>query len=324
MSARDLYVTYATWKDVAEENGYATYHVSIGTNNLNAITGNRDFIFIAQVDASNYSDWNTNFSSASTSKSSIDDAVAHVVGITTKAAPRTRDGRIIMLPSTIGDEDDVQFTGSGDDVTNGTRFGGTVFAQNVTSQGTNTYEWQFIERVDVSGGGVHCHGGNVNDYLHYEIYAPETAATETAGDFDKYNLGGPYNMFVPANPGEGAWDIDLEETYNANVSFLKVVPVPANGSGFFDYDCCDNTISVNYAGTGNANLFDFQITLTRIINRFCIMGEECNQTFIVPASYGAKRLAAQYKHKVIIYASDASPNIDIAWWLFLGRGCTQP
>ena len=326
MPARDLYVTYATWKDIAQddENGYSVYHVSVGTNNLTAITGNRDFIFITQVDASSYSDWNTNFSSVSTSKSSVDDAIACIVGLTTKATPRTRDGRPIWLPSTIGDEDDVAFTGAADDVENGTRLGGDLFSDNITTQGNNVYEFQFIERIDVSGGGVHCHGGTVNDYLHYEIYAPATAADNSSGDFDKYNLGGEYNMFIPANPGEGAWDIDLEETYNENVSFLKIVPVPANGTGYFDYNCCDHDIAVNYTGTGNCNLFDFPITLTRIINKFCIMGDDCQHQFLVPASYGAKRLAAQYKHKVTIYASESSPNISIMWWLFLGRGCTQP
>lgn len=238
--------------------------------------------------------------------------------------PTTRDGRPIMLPSTIGDNEDVQFTGSGDDITNGTRFEGTKFHANVTTQGESSYEWQFMEWVDINGGGVNAHACVRSDYIHYQIYSPATASTVESGDFDKHNLGGPYNMYIPATPGQGAYSIDLEETLNSNVGFTKAVPVPANGTGYFDYDMDANTLTVDYAGTGDYNLFDFSIILTRIVNYFPLMGDVDKNSFVVPASYGAKRLLPHFKHKMIINVSAASPDIDLIWWLFLGRAFTQP
>ena len=242
----------------------------------------------------------------------------------TTRIPTTSDGRQIFLPSTIGDDEDVQFTGRGDDVDNGDRFEGTKFWTTVTASGEVSIEWQFIEWVDLNGGGIHYHGANIGDYVHYEVYSVTTSGTNNpgAGDYNKYNLGGPYNMFIPAVPGTGDWDLDLESTLNENVSITTVVPVPADGAGYFDWDEDTGAVTVNTDGTGNYHLFDFPITLTRIINHFPLMGD-CQDSFIVPASYGAKKLLPHYKHRITIYHGDES-NLDVCWWLFLGRNSTQP
>lgn len=239
--------------------------------------------------------------------------------------PRTSDGRMIMLPSTMADKLEVQFTGCGDDITNGLRNGGTDFKQSISSAGSYDISFQFMENVDIAGGGVIHTGGNLGDYIHYGISAPATAGTENtgAGAFDKYNIGGPYNMFVPNGTGTGNWDVDLEETLNANVSFTKAVPVPASGGdGFFDYNRDTGSLTLNATQTGGYNLFDFEILMARFINKVWLIGAH-HHDLIVPASYGAKKLLPQWVHKVTINRVGEG-TLDVGWYIFIGRASSQP
>lgn len=245
----------------------------------------------------------------------------------TKVPPTTRDGRQIVLPSTIGDSEEVTFSCVGDDIVNGNRLVGQDLKTSISSAGDSTVTWQYMEWVDVNGGTVRYTDANDGDYVHYDIYAPATDGTsnEGAGKYDKYNLGGPYNMFVPNDTHTGDWDLDLNELHNSNVSFRKVVPVPANDNGYFDWDADTYAVTLNAAGTGKYNIFDFEIHLTRIVNKnwlIPVSGLVVDE-FTVPASYGAKRLLPNYQHKFKC-TRVGTGTLKLWWRIFMGRDTTTP
>jgi hypothetical protein len=230
-----------------------------------------------------------------------------------------------MLPSTIGDVEEVQFASAGDDITNGVRCGGNHLHLKTTTQGLTTVEWQFMEWVSVSGGRVKHYNATFGDNFSYEIIAPATVGTSNPGSgwFDKINLGSSCNIYVPNPTQTGDWDLNLTEKINVNVDITKVVPVPAAAKdGYFDWDQDTYEVTLNTAGKGGYYLFDFDITLTRIINVHHIIGDGiCD--FIVPASYGAKMLLPHYIHKLILDKYDNVTELTLLWELFLGRLATS-
>lgn len=112
------------------------------------------------------------------------------------------------------------------------------------------------------GGRIIWQGADLDDYLTAFLKAPATShAVNTAGDFNKYAVGGGISMFTPAAPGTGAWSLSTTEKHTGT-QVLKCVPVPSStGTGFFDYDSATNTLTVNATMTGGYNLFDTDLTL---------------------------------------------------------------
>lgn len=314
-----LEISYNVWKSISQNNNYINYHVIRGSNSVNIVTGNRDYVFYSRANNSDYTDWNTNFGSTSSAEISLDDATAKVVGLSTKATPKSSDGRQIFMPSVVSDDLDVCFSSCGDDVTNGVKLCGTRLQLQQTDSGTNTFEWQYITKIYINGGNVVYNNAIYGDYIKYEIYAPATVGTQNvgAGAYDKYSLGGGANMFIPNGTTEGDWDLNLTEKLNSNVDFTKVVPIPASDNdGYFDYDEDTELVTLNATGTGNSNLFDFDFKLIEFINDVGIMGTRY-QSF-TPGSYGAKKLQPHYKHKVSLYRSDTG-TVSIVWNIFIGR-----
>lgn len=243
-----------------------------------------------------------------------------------KKTPSTTDGRQIILPSTMGDAQEVQFPGSGDDITNGARLGGTDFKCTLTSTGSTTVEFQFMEWISIGGGSARYTGALIGDYLHYDAYAPATAGTSNpgAGAYDKYNLGGPCNLYIPNGTTTGDWDLNLTEKHNANVVFTKVVPVPAsNKDGWFDWDSDTYAVTLNANQKGGYNLFDFEIHLTRIIHKGWMLGDGMDE-YIVPSGYGSKVLLPHYTHKVTVNKASDTGTLDVVWTVFVGRKTTTP
>lgn len=246
--------------------------------------------------------------------------------VITDSEPRTKDGRRIHLMSAIGEDQEVQFCGQGDDVTNGIRLGGQDFKTTVLSAGDTTVTWQYLEWVSVCGGSVWYLDANDGDYIHYDIYAPATTGTENvgAGAYDKYDLGGGYCMYIPNAADEGDWDLDLDETYNENVVFKKVVPVPMS-NGFFDWDQETYAVTLNADGQGRYNIFDFPIHLTRIIHKEWLIPASAAMTsnFTEAGFYGAKQLLPNYEHKVSIHRVGTG-DLKLWWRIFKGRRITTP
>lgn len=322
-----LEVSYATWKQLATANlCCVTYHFNGGNNRVTAYSGSRLMIYITEVHPADYGDWSTTFSATSTEVATHVDGLARVFGLNVKPEPVTRDGRRIIAPSTIGDAQEVQFTGSGDDIASGQRLMGADFRKLFTNVELSYAEWQYMEWVEIGGGRVDYYNAVDRDFYHYDIYAPATVGTPNAGQgaFLKYNLGGPCNIYVPHPTGNGDWDIDLDETLNPYVNFSKGVPVPAIGNdGYFDW-CPENyCLCVNAEGAGAYNLFDFEIALTRIVNKHWMYGSD-KDDFVVPASYAAKRLLPHYIHRITVNRTTDAATMYIYWEILLGRATTTP
>jgi hypothetical protein len=217
------------------------------------------------------------------------------------------------------------YLGVGDDVTAGTRFGGTEFCISRESTGDGTKEWQFMEWVYLAGGTVWRKNAVCNDWVRYELLAPASPATQNVGSgaYGKLAIGGGINMFVnPVAPGADGpdWDLNLAETLNANVGFSKVVPVPSpTSSGFFDWDPDTETVTYNATGEGLFNLFDAEISLGKFVDRLQVAGD--GDLDLRVSAVKPKRLLAHWKHKLTLHNSTDKTGaaIEVAWNLFLSR-----
>ena len=182
--------------------------------------------------------------------------------------PKTEDARDIIVINCIPLGYTIYPTGQGDNITNGTYGDGDkILLTDVTPGTTDKATLQFLSHWFGIGGRVIWESASVLDEMNAMLVAPATTgAVEQAGDYDKYALGGGANMFIPATPGAGAWDIDLTAKLT-NTDILKCTPVPAAGNtGYFDYNSATNVLTVNSGGAGGYNLYDFDVNLFRFAN----------------------------------------------------------
>jgi len=248
--------------------------------------------------------------------------------------PQTSDGKAIFIPVLFRGDLHSMYMGFGDDVTDGERFTGQQLAVSIdkTAGGETTVEWQYIDYIYLAGGIMTCKNAVVGDYANYCIGAPATAGTNNVGTgaYGKYAIGGGISMYVPAGFGGTAadWDLDLDETLNANVDFTKVVPVPAPhtlvgneevGTGFFDWDPDTGEVTFNADGTGHYNLFDTELKLTSFA-RFVLLGDTTYD--MRTPSQKPKRLLPQWKSRVVIYNStdrSSGDKLEVAWNIHYAR-----
>jgi len=248
--------------------------------------------------------------------------------------PQTSDGKAIFIPVMFRGDLHSLYMGFGDDITNGVRFYGPELAVSIAevAEQETTVEWQYMEYTYLAGGIMTCQHAVIGDYANYCIGAPASPATSNpgSGDYGKLAVGGGINLFVPAGYGgtNPDWDLDLEETLNANVGFTKVVPVPAPraeveghdvGTGFFDWDEETEEVTFNSDGTGDYNLFDSDIKLVQFA-RFVLLGDTTYD--MRTPSQKPKKLLPHWKSRVVIYnktdRSSGDP-LNVAWNLHLAR-----
>ena len=196
----------------------------------------------------------------------------------------TGDGRIIQAGNRIPAGFTVYPTGVGDALqASGYRLGNVLkFDAN-----NKTKRLQFLNHWYGIGGRIIWNGADLSDSMSAFLRAPATGGINQAGDFNKYNLGGSFNMFVPTTPTEGAWDLNLSEVHTGT-TVLKCVPVPVAGNtGFFDYDSDTNILTVNYEQKGGYNLYDFEATLFCFAaNIFGLNGDGKESSLEVPDLVG--------------------------------------
>lgn len=249
------------------------------------------------------------------------------MGFDFRKPPMTKDGRVINMPSIFGNALDIYFGGRGDDITNNSRLRGPRLDLKQTGDGTNSLTWQYCKRIWVAGGTLIYSGAVFGDWIRYDIFAPATAGTSNpgAGEFDKYEIVAESGLYtyIPNATHEGDWDVSLTARCNANVEFSKAVPIPTSG-GFFDYDYDSDggNLTLNTAQTGNTTLFDFDFDLIEIVNDVGILGNR-SLPFSLPASWGAKALQPQWKHKVTIN-HEGSGDLETTWHLVPGRDGARP
>lgn len=222
-------------------------------------------------------------------------------------APCSSDGKPIVLASLLPKDAAVNFTGAGDDVANGARFNGIKLQIQSNGVEDKTLEFQYIEWVYIIRGLVRWEGAVFGDEISAETYAPATVGISNpgAGAYNKVALGPGRNLYVPAAPGTfGNWDLNLLEKFNAKVGFTKVVPVPTySNNGFFDWDEDTELVTVNAAGKGGFNLFDFDLRVNRYMNCVQLIGagwEEFSSAMASP-----KKILAHWKTRLILHNSTA-------------------
>jgi hypothetical protein len=246
--------------------------------------------------------------------------------------PQTSDGKAIFIPVLFRGDLHSMYLGFGDDITAGTRFDGQILAKKITTTpGDVTVTWQYREWVYIAGGIMTVKAGEVGDYAEYRIIAPATVPTSApgVGAYGKYSLGS-YNMIVPAGAlgTDPDWNLDLDETLNANVAFTKAVPVPAPtvvvggsevGTGFFDWDSETEEVTLNAQGTGGFHMFDAEVPLATFA-RFVLLGS--NTFDMRTPSQKPKRLLPHWQHKVKIHnATDRTSGdpLELAWNIHYAR-----
>lgn len=179
-------------------------------------------------------------------------------------APSTTDNRRLNAVNRIPPGYTVCNTGRGDDISTGSYGTGPRL---ILDANTPSVDFQMLGHWYGIGGRVIWESASLDDHCAAMLMAPATTGlTQTTGDFNKVNLGGPYNVIVPAAPGTGAWSMDLTAKH-ASTQILKAVPVPVAGNlGFFDYDSTANVLTPNYTQKGGYNLYDFDVNLFRFCN----------------------------------------------------------
>lgn len=189
---------------------------------------------------------------------SLSEGIDHLKNYQQKTVT-TEDNRLMIAENRIPAGYTLYIAGESDDISAGTHGGGDKLIFNSS---TTQVDFRQLDHFYVIGARCIWEGCDLTNYFDAKMVAPATTgATETTGDFNKYNLGGSLNMFIPTAAGTGSWDMDITATYT-NTEILKCTPVPVSGNnGYFDYNSDTNVLSVNSGGTGGYNLYDFDADL---------------------------------------------------------------
>jgi len=232
--------------------------------------------------------------------------------------PRFSDGKPHYVPDIFPSGMVSNYTGVSDDVSNGVKFAGTEFSKAYVMGGSDSIEFQFIEWSYLAGGMVFYDGGKPGDKVSFSIYAPATVGTSNpgAGNYLKYEIAPNTHVYIPYP--NGGWDLDLSEKLNGNVTFTKVVPVPApgNNTGWFDWDPDTETVSINVTGKGGYNLIDQPISLATFVSKIPLIGNG-EVPLVIPA-VKPMRVLAHWIHKVVI-VNNSDKALDVGWILYLGK-----
>ena len=252
--------------------------------------------------------------------------------------PRTSGGIPIMhLDSPVAEGDtpvvasntwpishSVVWCGEGDDVANGVVGDGADFRVEVTEVGDVSVESQFIHLVRLGGGHVYWKNCEYGDHASQLIYAPATpniVSNPGSGAYGKLQVAAGVNMIVaPGTPGADGpdWDVDLTEKLNANVDFIRAVPIPASdGNGFFTYDPATDSLTYT-PGEGTHNLFDAEIGLAKFIRKLWLVGDGCAPLTVydnIPAV-----ILPQWKSRVVVHRESATgSNRQLVWSMLVSR-----
>ena len=234
---------------------------------------------------------------------------------------RTADGKLYVSPDMWPLGTLTNFTGAADDVTNGV-VGVDSLAFESTVIEDKVKEFQFVLTSYLAGGHLQYSGAVFGDWIDFTSVVPATVGVSNpgAGNYNKVQVGAGANVFVPAVPGSGNWDLDLTAKENANVTFTKVRPVPAPGmNGYFDHNTDTGAVVLNATGHGAYHMCDYEVVLARFITRVSIMGSD-HFPLTVPAVRPILILP-HWLHRVTVHNSTAKTLHLVA---MLYRGLVNP
>jgi len=237
-----------------------------------------------------------------------------------RRAPVGEDNRPYYAPNMFPSGHLTQFTGIYDDVENGVESGGDLIGISSSETEEASQTIRFIRQFYLGGGAAVWKGAVFGDWVSLALFGPATAGTsnEGAGVYDKYPIGAGMNMYIPNATQTGDWDLNLSEKLNENVSFTKVVPIPATAQdGFFNYDKSTGVVTLNPTQTGKYNLFDFKVPLHVFVNKVVLVGDSV-ELFTVPAIKPYLCLP-HWEIKLTVYNSTAK-SLELGATLYRGVG----
>ena len=131
-------------------------------------------------------------------------AIVQIVG---DECPTAADGKRIFIPDVFIEGDTMQWAGCGDHTTNG-RLAGPSIGMSSESEGDESVEVQYNDRIRIVGGDYSVVAAEIGDYVKLEVIAPKTTATPNGTNEGNCNL-----VAIP-NLGFSAWD--SQTAYVAN------------------------------------------------------------------------------------------------------------
>jgi hypothetical protein len=242
---------------------------------------------------------------------SVSDAmVLGQLAMGTLIKPKTPDGKLQVSPDIFPGGVSLYVVGAGD--SGGTVGSGNAFQSTSESGGDTVVEFGFRDWVYMAGGGLMCSGALLGDYICYDLYAPANpavAAPSNDGNCNKVDLGGGFNMIVPA-AGDGAFNID----------FSAAVPVPAeNNDGYWDWSEPDSglgAVSPSMPAHGKYNIFEPQLPLGTFVKKLPLLGTQ-TVDITIPA-LKPKKVLPHWKHKITI-TNSGHTGLKVAWYLMTAR-----
>jgi len=211
-------------------------------------------------------------------------------------------------------------TSRSDNITNGTHGDGSQLKFSVTNKNIT---FEMLDDYFMLGGRAVWEEASIADEISASLYAPATIGlTETAGDFDKVNIAGPYNLIKPVAAGTGAWDLDLEATLNANVMTLGACPVPnKDKTGWFDYDTENIVLTANMNQLGEYDLYDFDVQLHKFCNGCFGRATDGAETVLETADIIGKRLLRNWQLRFSLSTDSETTQLGIVMNICVRHNC---
>lgn len=183
---------------------------------------------------------------------------------------RTTDGKPVQLQNQFPEDVLMYLAGAGD-APGGDRGAGPLFNLSSDTGGNVNLDFTFNDWVYLLGGMLGVEGGELGDWIGYQIYAAATPVTPNpgAGNCNLVDPGvGSTILIVPAVGGD--YDVDL-----GNAFLVPAEDADGDPNGYYEWDFPDEgkgTISPGTPGASHYNLFTIQIDLVTYVARQPFLG----------------------------------------------------
>lgn len=308
---RRLEVHYPTWEDVLNANHAWIVYEQVDGEARTVRAGNMDYLYVAHVT----SEHRTAYDAFDNSRivvpvASEDEAIARLVGIGVVSAISTREGRPIVQPVTLGENQWHYWHSVGD--TAGALRAGAHFTLSKDVAGDGVLEWRYRDPVWMAGGDLTFQGALVGDHVSFCVYAPATPVTASEGG-NTGNCNVYYGVIVPA-PGNGAYNVDLADCH----------PVPTSAEdGYWDYALpadmkfTGTTVLSETPGAAKYHLITQRFDLTEFVAHEMLLGS--GKSSYTPENINASLCLPEWRFECTLHNDDGGHTIEAVWRVLVSR-----